>query len=179
MFHESLNFAALKKLPVIFACENNLYSVYSPMEVRQPDGRPIVELAKAHGIPSFAVDGNDVETVYAVTQDAVARARAGEGPTFIEMATYRWREHCGPNFDNDIGYRTEAEYEDWKTLCPVEAMERRMTERGQITQADAETRLAAFRAEAEAAIEHAKAAPFPPADDMLRDVYASPPGGVR
>jgi TPP-dependent pyruvate/acetoin dehydrogenase alpha subunit len=109
VFHEAANFASLKKLPVVFVCENNLYSVYSPMSVRQPDGREVFNLAKGHGIESRQGDGNDVAEVYELAGEAVEKARRGGGPSFLEFKTYRWREHCGPNFDNDIGYRTEAE----------------------------------------------------------------------
>ncbi|HIO55582.1 MAG TPA: thiamine pyrophosphate-dependent dehydrogenase E1 component subunit alpha, partial [Candidatus Marinimicrobia bacterium] len=109
VFHESLNFALLKKLPIIFVCENNLYSVYSSMEVRQPRVREVYEVARGHGIESRQGDGNDVDEVYEMTKRAVDKARKGGGPTFLEFKTYRWREHCGPLYDNDIGYRTESE----------------------------------------------------------------------
>jgi pyruvate dehydrogenase E1 component alpha subunit len=102
-FHESANFAALKSLPVIYFVENNGYSCYTNLEDRQPR-RPLVDLGRAYGIPSVYVDGNDVLAVFDTTKEAVARARAGQGPTLIVADTYRWREHCGPNFDNDIGY---------------------------------------------------------------------------
>ncbi len=120
VFHEALNFASLKKLPIIFACENNLYSVYSPLSVRQPANRPVTSLAQGHGIEAATVNGNDVLAVFTRTQEAVAKARAGDGPSFIEYTTYRWREHCGPNFDNKLGYRTEEEYLSWKEKCPLE-----------------------------------------------------------
>jgi pyruvate dehydrogenase E1 component alpha subunit len=124
VFHESLNFAALKRLPIIFVCENNLYSVYSPLAVRQPGERSQLGLATAHGLAAERADGNDVVAVAAAMQRAVERARSGTGPTFLEFPTYRWREHCGPNFDNHLGYRTEAEYVAWKEQCPLLRCER-------------------------------------------------------
>lgn len=126
VLHESLNFAALKKLPILFACENNLYSVYSPLSVRQPEGRRVTELAEGHRMYTANVDGNDVSAVNEVTAQAVEKARAGEGPSFIEYTTYRWREHCGPNFDNKLGYRTEQEYEDWRRKCPLATAEEKL-----------------------------------------------------
>ena len=111
--HESLNFAVLKNLPVLFACENNLYSVYSPLEVRQPPQRSLSQLAAGHGIQTMLVDGNDVCAVFEASSKACQSIRSGNGPIFLEMPTYRWREHCGPNYDNDIGYRTEEEFESW------------------------------------------------------------------
>lgn len=119
VFHETANFARLHDLPVIFACENNLYSVYTRLDARQPN-RPLTALSEAHGIPSEHVDGNDVTLVRAATERAVDRARGGGGPTFLLLDTYRWREHCGPNYDNHIGYRTEAEFEEWRALDPLE-----------------------------------------------------------
>ena len=81
--YESMNFAALKRLPIVFVCENNLYSVYSPLQVRQPDGRQIVDVARGIGVEGHQGDGNDVEAVYALAGRAVAKARAGGGPTFL------------------------------------------------------------------------------------------------
>lgn len=119
VFHESANFASLHQLPIVFACENNLYSVYSPMGVRQPSHRQVCEQARGHGIEARQVDGNDIRRVYEAAHAAVAHARSGEGPVFLEFLTYRWREHCGPNYDNHIGYRTEAEFLEWKERDPL------------------------------------------------------------
>lgn len=119
VFAESLNFAALRKLPVLFVCENNLYSVYSPLEVRQPATRDRVAIARAHGVYARYGFGNDVEEVHRITSEAVAHVRKGEGPAFLEFDTYRHREHCGPNFDNHIGYRTEQEFLAWEQRCPL------------------------------------------------------------
>ena len=120
VFYESVNFAILKSLPVLFICENNLYSVYSPLNVRQPQGRDIHQMVKAMGIKTEFGDGNDVIEVFEKTSEAVKRIKEGQGPQFLEFSTYRWREHCGPNYDNDIGYRTEEEYERWKAQDPID-----------------------------------------------------------
>jgi len=173
-FHEALNFAALKRLPVLFVCENNLYSVYSPLSVRQPAGRPVHRLAAAHGVDSRQGDGNDVEQVRAMTQDAVGQIRSGAGPVFLEFATYRWREHCGPNFDNGLGYRTEEEFARWRALCPIERLRRRGIENGSLSEADIERWSDEIRAEFAAAVAYAKASPWPEAATMLEKVYASP-----
>ena len=121
-FHESANFAAVLKLPVIFVCENNLYSVHSKTDIRQPN-RPISALGPAHGMPSVQTDGNNVLAVYKVAQKAVERARNGHGPTFIEASTYRWLEHCGPGDDVSLGYRDAAELSDWKKRDPIVFLE--------------------------------------------------------
>jgi pyruvate dehydrogenase E1 component alpha subunit len=161
VFHESLNFASLKQLPIVFVCENNLYSVYSPLPVRQPGARPIIRLAEAHNIESHAADGNDVEKVYRLCRRAVDKARAGGGATFVELATYRWLEHCGPNYDNDIGYRTEAEFRAWKEQCPVARNERRLLEAGIAGREDLDEMARSLGQELDAAVAFAKASPFP------------------
>ena len=117
--HESMNFAATAKLPIIFACENNLYSVYSPLNVRQPPARSLSDIAKAHSFNTINVDGNNVMDVYEASLKAVEDVRSGSMPYFIELPTYRWREHCGPGYDNHIGYRTESEFASWKKCDPI------------------------------------------------------------
>lgn len=170
-FHESLNFAALKKLPVIFVCENNLYSVYSPLSVRQPP-REIFWLAKGHGIASLQVDGNDVIGVYQASQQAINRAREGRGPQFLECKTYRWREHCGPNYDNDLGYRTESEAAEWQARCPVKKLEEYMLSNEAITREQIEVMSNEIETEIEEAVTFAKGSPFPTREQLFEDIYA-------
>lgn len=166
VFYETVNFAALKNLPLVFLVENNFFSVYSPMAVRQKGESRIVDIAEAHGIPAQRADGNDVERVYDLSRKAVDKARKGRGPSLLEFVTYRWREHCGPNYDNDIGYRTEAEYLAWKERCPVAAYERFLTKAGIATRADLDAAMAKEKAEAEAAINFAKQSPWPDAESV-------------
>jgi TPP-dependent pyruvate/acetoin dehydrogenase alpha subunit len=119
IFHESLNFASIHQLPIVFACENNLYSTHTSLAKRQPK-RNISELGKAHLVPGFTVDGNDVRKVFEISKTAIHRARRGDGPSLIEFMTYRWLEHVGPNSDEDLGYRTKSEIEEWKKNDPIE-----------------------------------------------------------
>jgi pyruvate dehydrogenase E1 component alpha subunit len=118
VFHESLNWASLKKLPVVFVCENNLYSTTTLLGARQPPVE-IYKRAEAYGMPGARCDGNDVVDVYTKALEAVSRARNGQGPSLIEIMTYRWREHVGPNYDWDMGYRTKEEGEEWMKHCPI------------------------------------------------------------
>lgn len=171
-FSESINFAALKKLPIIFVCENNLYSVYSPMEVRQPNARSRVAIAQAHGMATFEGDGNDVEEVFALTQKAVDLTRSGMGPVFLEFSTYRWREHCGHNYDNHIGYRTEEEFQTWRKLCPVERLQNKLVQSGALSQSDIQSFEKNFAQEIEEAFKFAKASPFPGEETMFNGLYA-------
>jgi len=118
-FYESINYAVVHTLPVLFICENNLYSVYSGLTVRQPQGRKIYEMVDAMGIQTDHGYGNNVEEVQKKVSNAKDKIFGGQGPQFIEFNTFRWREHCGPNYDNDIGYRSEAEYLEWKDKDPL------------------------------------------------------------
>ena len=172
VFYESVNFAAVKKLPVLFLCENNLYSVYSPLHVRQPPGRKIHEMARGIGLESGAGDGNDVEAVYRITADAVARIRRGDGPQFLEFHTYRHREHCGPNYDNDIGYRSEEEFQQWKARDPILRYETSLLGEGVLSRAVIDDMQARITTEVEEAFAFAEASPFPAAGDAFVNVYA-------
>src|SRR5205085_5936677 len=117
---------SLHQLPIIFACENNLYSVYSHLRVRQPSHREVYQQAIGHGVRAEQLDGNDPLTVHGATARAVLHARNGEGPTFLEMLTYRWREHCGPNYNNQLGYRMPDEVAEWSEKDPLATFERRL-----------------------------------------------------
>lgn len=127
--HESIIFAALHRLPIVFVCENNLYSVYTRLDERQPM-RPIHGVAAAHGCHTATADGNDIIAVMAAVEPAIARARGGEGPIFLEFSTYRWREHCGPNYDDDLGYRPEGELATWEKLCPISSLANHLRSQG-------------------------------------------------
>lgn len=171
VFFESINFAILRQLPVLYICENNLYSVYSPLSVRQPAGREIHEMVAGLGIQAGHGDGNAVEVVYSMCRNAVASIRAGGGPVFLEFPTYRWREHCGPNFDNDIGYRTESEYLAWRDRDPVAQYERQLLESGFIDRHTIAAMNARVELEIATAFEFAERSPFPEPSEASRDVY--------
>ncbi len=178
VFHEAMNFASLKKLPIVFVCENNLYSVYSPLSVRQPK-RPLAALAAAHGMKALKGDGNDVMATKALAEKAAMHARSGAGPVFLELETYRWREHCGPNYDNDIGYRTEAEFLKWKRRDPLTRCEKALRAAKALAAGEKEAMLAQFAAEIDAAFAWAKSRPYPDACELLTDVYAEAPAPAK
>lgn len=171
VFFESINFAVLKQLPVLFICENNLYSVYSPLAVRQPQGRQIHSMVSALGVPSLDVDGNDVRQAYVAAQTATDAVRNGNGPRFIEFATYRWREHCGPRFDNELGYRTVAEFEEWKTKDPIARLESELLRERSITSAAIASMRADIEREVKEAFDFAEESPFPGAEEAFTHVY--------
>lgn len=172
VFFESVNFAVLKKLPVLFVCENNLYSVYSPLSVRQPEGRRIHEMVRGLGIPAEHGDGNDARAVYRMACEALEAIRAGGGPRFLEFSTYRWREHCGPFYDNDIGYRTESEFLEWKAREPIGRLQAELVAGGVsaevILQMDAD-----IAREVGEAFDFADSSPFPDPATAYADLYHS------
>lgn len=176
VFFESVNFAVLKQLPVLFVCENNLYSVYSPLSVRQPAGRRIHEMVTGLGLPTSAGDGNDAPGVYAAVASGVEAIRAGGGPRFYEFATYRWREHCGPLYDNDIGYRSEEEFEAWKARDPIPRIRADLVDAGDVTQPELDEMAVSIAKEVDAAFAFAEASPFPPAEAAYRHEYAEGAG---
>ncbi len=173
LFYESINFAALHKLPVLFVCENNFYSVYSPLSVRQPPGRVITNVAESLGIAtSRIIDGNDVRQVHDATVSALQQIRNGGGPFLIEAHTYRHIEHCGPNADDDLEYRPAAERTYWIENDPLKLMKTRLIERGDLAENEVDADIEAALVEIRSAITAAKAAPFPKKEEVFTDVYA-------
>ncbi|MEO5340783.1 MAG: thiamine pyrophosphate-dependent enzyme [Magnetococcus sp. MYC-9] len=159
VLHETMNFAALKKIPVLFLCENNNYSCYTQLRERQPK-RPISGIAQAHGLHVLQADGNDVEAVWEVARQATAWAREGKGPCFLELFTYRLLEHCGPDDDNHLGYRPIGEMETWKQRCPLQRTEARLQDLGVSRDTIAGVR-AQLEQEVDAAFAQAKADALP------------------
>jgi len=171
VFYESINFAALKKLPVLFVCENNLYSVYSPLNVRQPESRNICRIVEAMGVPAEYGDGNNAVEVFDKVSRAVKSIRQISGPHFFEFSTYRWREHCGPNFDNDLGYRTEKEYLAWKERDPLRLLESQLLGEGIISKNDIEEMAVNIQQEIDQAFDFAENSPFPNPEEAFTGLY--------
>ena len=119
VFHESLNFAALKRLPILFVCENNSYAIHTHQLRRQALAN-IAERARSYGMPSWRIDDGDVIALHEQVESAVAGIRTGEtGPCFLECKTYRWKEHVGPGEDWHLGYRMPQEAEPWRENDPL------------------------------------------------------------
>jgi pyruvate dehydrogenase E1 component alpha subunit len=156
VFHESLNFASLKKLPVIFVCENNQFATYTHIRQRQPDA-PIYKRAEGYGMKGVLADGMDAVAVYHAAQEAVARARSGAGPTLLECGVYRWRDHVGPDYDYKLGHRTKEELDQWMARCPIKKIE----SSGAVSGAAAEDLRERFTHEMDEAVKFAKESPVP------------------
>jgi len=168
---ETLNFAALKRIPIVFFCENNFYSVQSPLATRQP-ARDIRRWAEAHQVPAVCVDGMNVLAVYEATSAAVARGRAGGGPTFIEAPVYRYRAHGGSGDDSASGYRAESERQAWESVDPVVMFGQYLTASGAVDDAAAGEMERAIAGEIADAFAFALASPNPVEQDLYRHVYA-------
>jgi TPP-dependent pyruvate/acetoin dehydrogenase alpha subunit len=172
VFHESVNFAAVHQLPVLFVCENNLYSVNTPLESRQPANRTIAELVRGHGIRTSQHDGQLVETVDAVAGDTIAYIRNKGGPALLEFMTYRWLEHCGPLGDVHLGYRTQEEFDAWLARCPLRLHRKLLADDGLMDQAAHDAVDAEVAAEIDDAVAFAQKSPFPPRTELNRHIFA-------
>ncbi|MBW3667817.1 MAG: thiamine pyrophosphate-dependent dehydrogenase E1 component subunit alpha [Actinobacteria bacterium] len=167
-FHESLNMAATMKLPVVFLCENNLYGEYSRIDRTTPVA-DIADRAAAYAMPGVVVDGQDVDAVTAAIGEALARARAGEGPTLVEAKTYRYSGHSR----TDAGaYRPDGELDQWKQRDPIELGTARLLESGIATQEDVAALEASVAERVQAAVDIVLASPHPDETEILRHVLA-------
>jgi TPP-dependent pyruvate/acetoin dehydrogenase alpha subunit len=165
VFHESMNFAALKKLPIIFICENNSYAIHSHQMARQASSN-IAERARAYTIPAERIEDNDALRIYDVVKRAVDEIRVGKsGPRFFECLTYRWKEHVGPNDDYDKGYRSLAEAEPWFAKDQVKRVA------GLLDPAVRSRIEREVEAEIKEAFEFAERSPFPPDEELWTDVF--------
>jgi TPP-dependent pyruvate/acetoin dehydrogenase alpha subunit len=163
---ETLNFAVLHKLPLVLVCEDNLYSSQSPLSVRQPENRNRVAIAEAHGMRAIGANGNRIDDLYSLASDAVDRARNGEGPTYLDLETYRWLEHCGPFDDTSLGYRTETEVLLWKEKCPLEYWKK-------TNNIDDSEMIEEIRIEIAKAFDYSDKSPYPNKESLHNHVYAN------
>jgi pyruvate dehydrogenase E1 component alpha subunit len=166
-FHESMNLAQLWKLPVVFLCENNLYAMGTAVE-RSESQTDLSVKAASYGMATLRADGMDVVSVHEVAKQACAHARAGNGPVFVEMQTYRFRAHS--MFDPEL-YREKAEVEQWKTRGPIHTFSARLKAQGELTEERFLELDRAAGAEVARAVAFAEAGTWEPIEDLARDVY--------
>ena len=166
-FHESLNMAAIWKLPIVFVCENNQYgmsmNIKNAMAIDQ-----ISDRAASYGMPGITVDGNDVMAVYEAVGEAIKRARAGEGPSLVENNTYRWRGHSKSDANR---YRTKEEIAKWMKKDPIARFQGQMIKEGVLTQAEADQIATDAKEAIESAVKFADASPEPDVSTILEGVY--------
>ena len=164
VFAETMNFAALKRLPILFVCENNGYAIHTHQSRRQAR-LDIAGRAEAYGIQAERLDGNDVIGLYQRTSEVVKQLRAGEGPRFFEVATYRWREHVGPGSDYHLGYRSEAERETCAANDPLKRLA------DALRMADLKKIESEVEQEIAEAFQFAEESVFPDAGELMSDIY--------
>ena len=172
VFHESLNFAALKTLPVVFVCEHNYFACYSHQNARQSQDN-VYERAAIYGIPASRIDGNNALEVHKEMETAVARARNGGGPTLVECRTYRWLEHVGPYNDTNQGYRTQEEVDEWMERCPLRRLSEHLLKAGILDEVAANALKVKFAEKIDEAVLFALDSPFPEPEALHDDVYYS------
>jgi TPP-dependent pyruvate/acetoin dehydrogenase alpha subunit len=170
VFYESLNFASLKKLPVVFICENNLYSTHLAISACLAHVQ-IWEKAEAFNMPGIRVDGNNVVEVFQAARRAIDDARLGKGPAFIECMTYRWRGHVGPHDDIDKGLRSKEELDCWMGRCPIKALEEFLLAHGIIGQSEKVEIIESIKKEIEDSVTFARKSPYPDERSYLNHVF--------
>lgn len=170
VFYESLNFASLKKLPIIFVCENNLYSTHLPISKCLADTN-IAKKAEMFNMPGVQIDGNDVMEVFQAAKNAIDNARQGKGPTLIEYKTYRWRGHVGPYDDLGKGLRTKEELDSWMDRCPIKKLEELIIKQGILSAQEKSQITENIAKEIEEAVTFAQKSPYPEKTELLTDVF--------
>ncbi len=165
VFHESLNFAALKRLPVLFVCENNQLAIHQPIEKRWATDR-LCERVETYGIPAARIADGNTDAIRAATQEAISRIRTGEGPAFMECLTYRWREHVGPGEDYDAGYRDRVALDAWQARDEMVRLGAQLNDAARVrVDAEIEEQIAD-------AVDFAERSPFPATEELYTNVYA-------
>jgi 2-oxoisovalerate dehydrogenase E1 component alpha subunit len=167
-WHESLNFAAVHRLPIVFLCENNEWAISTPLH-RQMVSRDIALKADGYGIPGAIVDGSDPLAVYGVMKSAMDRARSGGGPTLVEAKCYRFLSHTTD--DDDRTYRSREEIEAQRHRDPLPLYEKRLLAAGIVTQTEIAQLRKAVLAEVNRVTDEAEALPYPEPGDAYRNVY--------
>ena len=167
-FHEALNMAGVMKLPIVYVCDNNCYAMTVPAVCAMAI-EDISIRAQGYGFPGVTVDGNDVLAVYEVTQEAIGRARKGDGPTLIECKTYRWMGH---SIGDPAVYRSAEEVESWKQKCPIKRFEGYLRKKGLLDDSGVKEVYTRVNDEIEEAIRFGEASPLPLPEDTMLGVYA-------
>jgi TPP-dependent pyruvate/acetoin dehydrogenase alpha subunit len=170
VLYESFNFAALRKIPVIFICENNFLAINSRVETRQASGN-LPGRAEAFGIPGVKIDGNNVIEVYKTVNDMVKKAKQKKGPGFIEAITYRWKGHIGVEDDIGPGMRSEEELEEWKNKCPIKRHEKFLVENNVLSKKEINKTREKIHEIIDKAEQYGRNAPLPKESDLYKDVF--------
>ena len=171
VFHESANFASLHNIPVLFVCENNRFSCFTQIADRQPS-EDFTRLAKCHGIDSLRINGNNVLNVIKESKKIISDMKKKKIPFFLQLDTYRFLEHCGPNNDDYLNYRERKEVLFWKNNDPVEKFLKYLKNKDKIKQLEIEKIYLKIRNKINIAFLEAKSAEFPSFKSLNESIYA-------
>lgn len=172
VFLESLDFAALNNLPVLFVCEDNHYSVYSSKSKRQSFKRDIIKIAKSLGIEGIKLNGNDVLNISKESKKIIKKIKMTSQPKIMLFETYRHLEHCGPYNDNDLGYRSQKYINFWLKKCPIKILERFLIKKKLISTSEINDYRNKINSEIIKAFNYSKKSRFPKKNELLKDIYA-------
>ena len=178
VFYETVNFAAVRDLPLVFICENNLYSVYSSLKPRQPLNREIHEMVDAIGVTSTQCSGIEVLNLNEKVSQIIAEVRETRRPQFIEISTYRWREHCGPNYDDDLNYRDKSEIKYWKENDALTLFKEKLISQNLLRLNDIEEMSKNIKTEIFSAFEYAEKSEFPESQQLYMHVTDDSDSGI-
>ena len=172
VFYESINFAALHNLPVLFVCENNFYSVYSSLNKRQPKKRKLFNVAESLGVKGISLDGNNVEEIYLKSKKIIKSVQQTNHPFFIELSTYRFLEHCGPNNDDDLEYRPSSEILFWKKKCPIVKYTKKLLKEKVLNSKKLDKIYNEINLEINKSFKFAQKSKFPKNSNLMKNIYA-------
>ena len=172
VFHESLNFASLHNLPILFVCENNLYSVYSHVNKRQNSERSITSISKANGIKAKKIDSTNVVEINEISKKIINEIKFYQKPYLLEFSTYRHYEHCGPNLDDHLNYREKNELSFWLKKCPINFIEKKYLKMNFNSTDEFKKYLKKIDKEINDAFEFAEKSKFPNKNIINKYIYA-------
>ena len=172
VFHESLNFASLHDLPILFVCENNMYSVYSHLDKRQHQGRSITKISQANGISAKKIDSTNVFKINELSKKVITNIKQKQKPYLIEFLTYRHFEHCGPNLDDHLEYRDKTELSYWLNKCPIKFLEKKFQKSNYNYSVEYKKNTLKIDNEIKRAFNFAELSKFPKKDLINKYIYA-------
>lgn len=170
VFYESMNFAALKKLPVLFVCENNFYATNSPLKARQSQDN-IFQKGEVFGIKGFRCDGNNALEILKISGELIQKIRRGSGPFLLECRTYRWKGHVGPDGDIEKGCRPKSELNFWVKKCPIKKLQDYLLHKGVLSEEKIKKIRDQIQKEIAIAYDFARKSPLPNIKEVYTDVY--------
>ena len=172
VFLESLDFASLHQLPVLFVCEDNKYSVYSHISKRQSKKRDIIKIANGVGIEGTKISGNNVFEIFKKTKKIINRVRSKSKPYLLSFETFRHLEHCGPNNDDNLNYRDKKYIQEWLKKCPVSVAEKYLINKKLIKKEEIENFKKIIRTEIDKSFLFAEKSKYPNPKELTKDIYA-------